>query len=57
MSISDSDRETANSVIAFTGKLESESVFSDEDMTDEDLVATYRLVYTKWEKACIIGEK
>lgn len=43
--------------MSFTWKFESKSVSSDKDMTDEDLVATYKILYTKWEETCIIGEK
>ena len=37
--------------MAFTRKFESKSVSSDEDLTDEELAATYMLLYTKQEEA------
>lgn len=52
----DSESETANSVMAFTRKFESKSVSSDEDMTDEELVATYMLLYTNQEEARLTVE-
>lgn len=33
--------------MAFTRKFESKSVTSDEDLIDEELAATYMLLYTK----------
>lgn len=50
----DFDSETTNSLMYFTWKFESDSVFSDEYMTDEELVATYKILYTKWEEDWII---
>lgn len=35
----------------FTGKYESGGDSSDEDMIDEELAASYRLLYTKWEES------
>lgn len=50
-------RETANKVMTFTRKYESEEDSSDEYMTEKELVATLRILYTKWEEACSIVEK
>lgn len=43
--------------MAFTGKYDSRSDFSDEDITDEELAETYKLFYIKWEEICMVGEK
>lgn len=51
-----SESENANSAMDFTRKFESESVSSDEDTTNEQLIATYRLLYTKWEENCLTVE-
>lgn len=50
------DSETTKPVMAFTIKFEFESVFSDENMTDEVLATTYRILYTKCEEAFLIVE-
>lgn len=43
--------------MAFTRKYESCSKSSDKEISNEELVATYRLFYTKWQEECIVGEK
>ena len=37
--------------MAYSRKYEPESESSDKDMTNEQLVASYRLLFTKWEEA------
>lgn len=49
------EEETANKLMAYIGKYESHS--SDEDMTDEELAETFRLLYTKWNESCITLKK
>lgn len=43
--------------MTFIRKYESGSDSSDEDITYEELAATYKLLYTKWEEPFISGEK
>lgn len=50
----ESEGETTNKVMAFPEKYESDS--SDEEMTIEELVETFRLLHTKWKEACTIFE-
>lgn len=53
----ESEEESANKVIAFTRKYESGEESSDEDMSEEKLVATFRFLHAKWKEACITTEK
>lgn len=43
--------------MAYSGKYEAESESTNEDMTDKELVVTYRILLTKWEKAYMEVEK
>lgn len=52
----ESERETANSVMAFIEKYEYEGDYSDKNMTEEEMAATFRLLHSKWKNACLIGE-
>lgn len=54
---SESEDEITHRVMTFTRKCESEGESCDEDMTEEKLTATYRFLYTKWEKVCTIVEQ
>ncbi|XP_057449186.1 uncharacterized protein LOC130740550 [Lotus japonicus] len=47
----DEEELSANRVNAFSGTVDG-SESSDEEMTDEELEETYRLLHTKWEEAC-----
>lgn len=49
-------REFANRVMSFTRKYEPKSESSDDYMIKEELDATYGLLYTKWEEACMTIE-
>lgn len=53
----ESEEETSNKVMDFTGKYESGSESSDEEITDEELTDTYKLLYSQWKEACMVGEK
>jgi hypothetical protein len=53
----ESEGEITNKVTAFTGKYETSSDTSDEDLTVEEMVEAYRLLLTKWKETCILGEK
>lgn len=53
---SQSERESANKVMSFARKYEPKSEFSDDYMIKEELDATYGLLYTKWEEACMTIE-
>lgn len=44
---SDSEGETGNAIRAFTRRYVFENESNDEDMTEEELAATYRLLHTK----------
>lgn len=53
----ESKEETTNKVMSFIGKFESGNDSSDEDITDEELVETYKPLYSQWKESCIKGEK
>ena len=48
---------TANIVKALTVQTAVEEDSSDEEMNDEELADTYKLMYTKWKELCVICEK
>ena len=48
---------TANVVMALTVKNDVEGDSSDEEMTDEELAETYKLMYNKWKELCVVCEK
>ncbi|XP_057432426.1 uncharacterized protein LOC130725194 [Lotus japonicus] len=52
----DEEELSANRVNAFSGTVDG-SESSDEEMTDEELEETYRLLHTKWEEACKLLEE
>lgn len=41
----------------FTRKYEFDSESSDEDISDEELAETCKLLYIKWEEACMVGQE
>lgn len=43
--------------MTYIGKHDDESESSDEDLSDEKIVALFRLLITKWEEACIKIER
>jgi len=49
--------EKTNLVMDFTGKCESCNESSDEDISDEELAETYKLLYIKWEEVCMFRDK
>lgn len=49
-------QEAEKGITSYTGKFESKSVYRDEDKNDEELAATYKLLYTKWEEFCLTVE-
>src|ERR1044072_6501380 len=53
----DSEDVTANVVKALTVRADVEEDSSDEEMNDEELADTYKLMYTKWKELCVICEK
>ena len=53
----DSEDVTANVVMALTVKNDVESDSSYEEMSEEELAETYKLMYTKWKELCVICEK
>lgn len=53
----ESEEEIDNIVMAFTGKFEHGSESSDEEIIDEELAKTYKILYNQWKEACMIGEK
>src|ERR1044072_9170083 len=44
-------------VTALTVNCSVEDASSDEEMTDEELAETYKLMYSKWKELCIVCEK
>lgn len=44
---SDSEEETSNPIRAFTRRYVFENESNDEDVTEKELAATYRLLHTK----------
>src|ERR1044072_9664359 len=57
-----SEDMTAKVVKARTGKIDVEVVDDEgesegEEMSDEELAETYKLMYTKWKELCVICEK
>lgn len=38
-------------------KYESNNGFSDEDILEEELVETYKLLHTQWKESCMVVEK
>ena len=53
----DSEDLTANVVMALTVKNGVEGDSSDEEMSEEELAETYKLMYIKWKELCVICEK
>src|ERR1044072_1625594 len=53
----ESEDVTANVVKALAVRNTVECDSSDEEMTDEELAETYKLMYTKWKELCIVCEK
>lgn len=53
----ENEEKTTNRVMTFTGKYKSDSEANDEDISDEELVETYKILYSKWKEACIVGDK
>lgn len=53
----ESERDIANKVMAFTRKYDFYSEFSDEDISEEELFDTYRLILTYWKEACLREDK
>lgn len=53
----ENEGETSNGVITFTRKHEPRSESTNDSLNEEDLAATYRLLYTKWEEAGMTIEK
>ena len=53
----ESEEEITNRVMTFTIKYEFDSESSDEDISDQELTETYKLLYTKWKESCMVGEK
>lgn len=51
------EEEITNRVMAFTGKYDYNSDFSDEDISDEELAKIYKILYRQWKKVCMVGEK
>lgn len=43
--------------MTFTGKYDIYSESSDEDISEEKLDDTYKLLFTKWKEACLREEK
>lgn len=52
----ESEEDTTNKVMNFTGKYEFDSESSDEDISGEELAEMYKLLYIKWKEACRVGE-
>src|ERR1044072_8497901 len=48
---------TENRVTALTVSCNAKDESSDEEMTDEELAETYKLIYTQWKELCIVYEK
>lgn len=53
----EAEGETTNKVMDFIGKYESGGDSGDEDMIEEELAATFKLLHSKWEKVCVTGKK
>ncbi|XP_057452470.1 uncharacterized protein LOC130744299 [Lotus japonicus] len=53
----DSEEEDETQVLGFTVKCSSENGSSDDDISEEKLAETYRLMFNKWEEACSHGKK
>src|ERR1044072_3569550 len=53
----DSEDVTANVVMALTAKNCVGAGSSDEEMSEEKLAETYKLMYTKWKELCVICDK
>lgn len=51
------DDEVSNRVQAFTTRYESGEDSSDDEISEEEVAETYKLLYVKWEEACIMGER
>ena len=53
----ESEAMTANVVKALTVKSNVEEDSSDEEIYDQELAETYKLLYTKWTELCVVCEK
>ncbi|XP_057452420.1 uncharacterized protein LOC130744244 [Lotus japonicus] len=53
----DSGEEGETQVLGFTMRCSSENGSSDDDISEEELAETYRLLFNKWEEACNHGKK
>src|ERR1044072_5106949 len=53
----ESENETANVVKALMVKGDVEEDSSDEEISDQEQVETYKLLYTKWTELCDVCEK
>lgn len=49
----ESEGEYVNIVMAYSRKYKAKSESSNEDMMNEELASTYRLLLNKWEEACM----
>lgn len=53
----DSDEENANKVMAYICKHDAKGESSDDNLSDEEIDASFRLLITKWEETCIEIER
>lgn len=44
-------------MVVFTRKYDYDSDSSHEEITDEELVETYKLLHSQWKEASMVGEK
>lgn len=57
-SVDDSEEdEIENQVMGLTVKCTSDNEYSVEEISDEELVETFKLMYKKWQETCKYGEK
>lgn len=49
----ETEEETANNVMAYSGIFESKRVHSNEDLSEEELDASFMILHTKLKKACL----
>lgn len=53
----DSDEENANKVISYISKNDAKGESYDDDLSDEEIPISFRILVTKWEGACIELER